>query len=78
MMGFMGEEECAQMAERQAVYDIRRRRLRKMLRTRRANKGGLSGRADTEEAGCRISRKYVSITSNTICNTMLPSLMTIC
>eukprot|EP00752_Nemacystus_decipiens_P008302 g7422.t1 len=38
MMGFMGTEERAQMAEQQAVDDMRRRRLRKMLKTRKINK----------------------------------------
>lgn len=47
MMGFMGKEECARMAEQQAMDDIRRRRLRKMLKTRRINKGELvNGRID--------------------------------
>lgn len=41
MMGFMGKEQCAQMAEKQAVDDTRRRRLRKMLKTRKMNKGEL-------------------------------------
>lgn len=39
MMGFMGKEECARMAEQQALDEMRRRRLRKMLKTRKANKG---------------------------------------
>lgn len=44
MMGFMGKEECAQLAEQQAIDDMRRRRLRKMLRTRKLNKGELQHR----------------------------------
>lgn len=44
MMGFMGKEECARMAEQQALDEMRRRRLRKMLKTRKANKGELCRR----------------------------------
>ncbi|CAM9441290.1 unnamed protein product [Scytosiphon promiscuus] len=38
MMGFMGKEEFAEIVERQAMDDQRRRRLRKMLRARKTNK----------------------------------------
>lgn len=41
MMGFMSKEECARMAEQQAIDETRRRRLRKMLKTRKVNKGEL-------------------------------------
>lgn len=39
MMGFMAKEEYAEIVERQAMDDQRRRRLRKMLRARKVNKG---------------------------------------
>lgn len=39
MTGFLSKEEYEAILERQAVDDQRRRRLRKMLKTRKENKG---------------------------------------
>lgn len=40
MLGFMGHEECAAVAEREAIDLTRRRRLRKLIRQRKQIKGG--------------------------------------
>lgn len=39
MVGFMGREEYEEVLGRQAVDDMRRKRLRKMLKSRKRNKG---------------------------------------
>ena len=39
MVGFMGEEESAQVLERQAIDQLKRKRLRRMVKRRQFNKG---------------------------------------
>lgn len=39
MVGFMGEEESAQVLQRQAIDQLKRKRLRRMIKRRQFNKG---------------------------------------
>lgn len=39
MIAFMGEAESAQVLERQAIDQLKRKRLRRMLKRRQFNKG---------------------------------------
>lgn len=59
MLGFMSEEESAEVAERHAADVARRRRLRKMVRHRKQNKGGFvraDSREDTSFLRCFLGR----------------------